>query len=465
MNVKTGKKEVNMLSGSIMKGLFSIAIPIMIMNVVMSLFNIVDMTVLKMFDQSGGYAVGAVGACGTLISLITGLLIGCSAGSNVVIAKYIGMGDRERVERATGVSILFSLVGGIVLAVLGVSCAELFLGWMNCPEALMEEAALYFRLYFAGLPILMFINFSAAILRSAGDSRRPMVYLILGSAVKLAFNFLFVAGFKMTVEGVAYATLISWVVMASLYVRALLTNEGAVKFKFSRLHWYGKELKEILIVGIPAGLQQALYSIANVIITATVNTFGPDAATGISIANNFDGILYNISTAPALAVMPYVSQNLGGGNVKRARRVVINGLIITTALGASFGALSAIFSAQLSSLMTTSPAVIAYSQQKMIIISSTYFICGINDIFGGALRGMGRPNLATISTLVYMCAFRFLWVYGLFNNLPNPNMTVLYLVWPIGWTLSIITLLPFYFKTFKKLEAEHSDDICKKVAV
>ncbi len=458
MHIKTGKKEVNMLSGSIMKGLFSIAVPIMIMNVVMSLFNIVDMTVLRMFDSSGGYAVGAVGACGTLISLITGLLIGCSAGANVVIAKYIGKGDRERVERATGVSVLFAFVGGVVLAVLGISCAEIFLGWMNCPAELMKDAALYFRLYFAGIPILMVYNFSAAILRSTGDSRRPMIYLILGSAIKLAFTFLFVAVFHMTVEGVAYATLISWVFMTFLGVRALLTNEGATKLKLSRIRFYGAELKEILIVGIPAGLQQALYSIANVIITATVNSFGPDATTGISIANNFDNILYQISTAPALAVMPYVSQNIGHGNIKRARHVVTNGLIMTTALGVGFGALSAIFSAQFSSLMTTSPAVIAYSQQKMIIISSTYFICGINDIFGGALRGMGRPNLATVSTLVYMCLFRFVWVYGVFNNLPNPNMTVLYLVWPIGWTLSIVTLLPFYFRTFKKLEREHSRD-------
>ena len=465
MHVKTGKKEVNMLSGSIMKGLFSIAVPIMIMNVVMSLFNVVDMTVLKMFDSSGGYAVGSVGACGTLISLITGLLIGCSAGSNVVIAKYIGMGDRERAEKTTGVSVLFSVVGGAVLGIIGVVCAKLFLGWMNCPDQLMEGAALYFRMYFAGLPLLMFINFGAAILRSAGDSRSPMVFLISGSAVKLVFTFLLVAVFRMTVAGVALATLISWVFMSLCYIRALIKNDGWTQLKLNRLHWYGKELKEILIVGIPAGLQQGLYSIANVIITATVNSFGADAATGISIANNFDGILYQIAHAPSLAVMPYVSQNLGHGNVKRARRVVINGLIMTTALGASFGALSAIFSGQLSSLMSSNPAVIAYSQQKMIIISSTYFICGINDLFGGALRGMGRPNLATISTMVYMCAFRFFWVYVIFNNLPNPNMTVLYLVWPIGWVLSIVTLLPFYFSTFKKLEAEHAKDVPEVAAV
>ncbi len=453
MHITTAKKEVNMLSGSIMRGLFRIAIPIMIMNVVMSLFNVVDMTVLKTFDSSGGYAVGSVGACGTLISLITGLLIGISAGANVVIAKYIGMGDRERAERATGASIAFAFAGGLALAVIGVIFAEVFLGWMNCPAELLKDAALYFRMYFAGVPILMVYNFSAAILRSTGDSTRPMIFLILGSAIKLSFNLLFVGALKMTVEGVAYATLISWVVMTALGILALLKSDGYIQLKFSKVRFYGAELKEILTIGVPAGLQQALYSIANVIIAATVNSFGPDAATGISIANNFDGILYQIATAPALAVMPYVSQNIGHGNIARAKRSVVNGMLITILLGATFGALSAIFSTQLSSLMSANPAVIAYSRQKMIIISSTYFICGINDIYGAALRGTGRPNLPTVATLVYMCLFRFVWVYFIFPL--YPNLTFLYLVWPIGWILSIVTLFPFYFRTFRRLAAEH----------
>lgn len=447
------KIEVDMLSGSIVKGLLQISLPIMIMNVVMSLFNIVDMTVLRMFDSSDGFAVGAVGACSTLISLITGLLIGCSAGANVVVAKYIGMGNREKVERATGTAILFALVGGAGLAVIGVCFAEVFLGWMNCPDRLMSDAVLYFRLYFAGVPILMVYNFCAALLRSTGDSRRPMVYLILGGAVKLGFNFLFVAGLKMTVDGVAFATIISWIVMVFFGVRALITHEGAIKLKPSRLRFYGEEIKEILIIGIPAGLQQALYSIANVIITTTVNSFGPEASTGISIANNFDGILYQVSIAPALAVMPYVSQNIGAGNLGRARRAVLDGLIITIAFGASLGALSAIFSGPLSSLMSTNPAVIAYSKQKMVIISSTYFICGMNHVFSEALRGMKRPNLPTIATLVYMCFLRFIWVYCFFPFVPH--FTFLYLVWPVGWVLSIVTLLPFYFTTFKRLKKEN----------
>lgn len=443
-------KEVNMLEGSIVGGLLGIAIPIMIMNVTMSLFNIVDMSILKMFDTDGGYAVGAVGACSTLISLITGLVIGCSAGANVCIAKRIGRGDKAGVDRAVGTSVVLSVVGGLILTLIGVTFAELFLGWMNCPDRLMKQAALYFRMYFAGCPILMVYNFAAAILRSSGDSKRPMVYLITGSAVKLAMTFLFVGVFRMQVLGVAIATIISWLVMASLAMYTIIFHGGSVKLKLDKLRFYSDELKEILGVGIPAGLQQALYSIANVIITATVNSYGPDATTGISIANTFDGVLYQISHSPSLAIMPYVSQNVGAGNLPRAKKSIVRGMFITIALGATFGSLSAIFSGQLASIMSDSPAVIEYAQQKMIIISSTYFICGINDIMGAAMRGLGKPIIPTITTLIFMCGIRFVWVYLVFPFMAG-NMTFLYLIWPIGWVLSLITLLAFYFPTVRNL--------------
>jgi Na+-driven multidrug efflux pump len=209
---------------------------------------------------------------------------------------------------------------------------------------------------------------------------------------------------------------------------------------------------QILHIGVPAGMQQALYSIANVIITATVNKLGPSATTGMSIANNFDGILYQISYSPALAVMPYVSQNIGGKNIHRATRAVLFGILITTALGATFGALSAIFSAQLSSIMSDSPEVIAFSQQKMVIISSTYFICGINEILGAGLRGMGKPTVPAVATFLFMCVTRFLWVWFVFPFCPN--LTFLYLVWPVSWVLSIVFLLPFYIKNVRKFRLE-----------
>ena len=446
------KNDVNMLSGSITKGLLIIAVPMMVMNILQSLFNIIDMSMLKAYDTGDGFAVGAVGASGSLITLITGLLIGMSAGATVVVARNIGRGDTERVDRAVGSALSLAFVGGIILAVIGLVFAEVFLTWMNCPAQLLPSAVLYFRLYFAGVPISMVYNFSAGILRSSGDSIRPMIYLTIGGALKVLLTYLFVAQFKLGVTGVALATIASWGTSAAFIIVALIKNKGAVKIKFKYLRFYSQEIKEILIIGVPSGLQQGLYSIANVIISSTVNSFGPEATTGISIANNFDGLLYQICIAPSYAVMSYVSQNVGHGNIKRAKQSVGRGMMITLVLGTTFGALSAIFSAELSSLMSSSPVVIQYSQQKMYIISSTYFICGINEILGGALKGMGRPTLAMTTTLIYMCAFRFVWVYLIFPL--YRNLTFLYLVWPIGWVLSLITLLFFFFPTLKRLWAK-----------
>lgn len=450
------KKEVNMLSGSIIKGLFAIALPIMVMNVLQSLFNIVDMTVLKTYDTDGGYSVGAVGTCGTLITLITGLMIGVSSGANVIVAKNIGKADKDGVNRAIGTSILISLVGGGLLLIIGTVFARSFLTLVNCPERLMDGAILYFRLYFVGVPILMLYNFCAAILRSSGDSSRPMIYLTLGGIAKVLFNLLFVGVFKLQVRGVAYATILSWGISATMALIALLKKDCPVRIRLNYCRFYINELKQILFIGVPAGLQQALYSIANVIIMATVNSFGEDAATGVSIANTFDGILYQISVAPALALMPYVSQNVGAKNLKRAKQAIVRGILLTVSMGGILGAFSAIFSPQLSSIMASNPAVIEYSRQKMVIVSSTYFICGINEIFGAAMRGMSRPLVPTISTLVFMCLIRFFWVYLIFPFVPT--LTFLYLIWPIGWVLSITTVLSFLLPALNKLKAKFDSE-------
>lgn len=445
------RKDVDMLSGSIIKGILTMAIPVMIMNVATCLFNIIDMTVLNAF----GSPVGAVGVCGTLISLITGLVIGVASGSNVIIARYIGRRDPDSVDRAINTAMAFSVLAGIALALIGVLGAPLFLKWNNCPQELLSDASLYFRLYFAGIPILMVYNFCAAILRSSGDTRRPMLFLIFGGIVKVLSNLLFVGVFGLGVEGVAFATIISWCVFTTLGMHALLKNQGAVKLKIKNIRFHKKEMGEILHIGIPAGMQQALYSVANVIITATVNKLGPAATNGMSIANNFDGILYQISVATSLAIMPYVSQNIGAGNLKRAVRSVWEGILVTVGLGGFFGALSAIFARQLSGIMASDAEVIRYSMQKMVLISSTYFICGINEILGAALRSMGKPLASTISVMLWMCAFRFVWVYGIYPNLPQ-NLTFLYLVWPIGWVMSSLTLLCVLIPTVKKLKAKTS---------
>ena len=444
------KHDVDMLSGSITKGLWAISLPIMAMNVMTSLFGIIDMTILKNFCTDGN-AVGAVGVCTTLIVLFTNLITGITTGANVIVARNIGKGDKEAVDRAIGASVAFALAEGLIMGIVGVLGAQLLLEWNNCPPALLAQATQYLRLYLAGIPLLAVYYFFAALLRSSGDSRRPMIFSITAGAIKIVLTFLFIAVFDMGVVGVAYATILSWVILCVCGLTALVKTNGAVKIKPKYIRFHKRELGQILHIGIPDALQRAMFAFANVLITATVNSFGPAATTGVAIANNFDGILYNICTAAALAVMPYVSQNVGKGNINRATQAVWKGVMITTVLGVSFGTLSALFSGPLSSIMTSDPEAIAYSQQKMVIISTTYFICGINDIFASALRGMGRPMVATVSAFLFMCAFRAFWVYFVFPLLPN--MTFLYLVWPISWVLCIVTTLFFYFPTVKKLKA------------
>ncbi len=450
------KKDVNMLSGSIVKGILTIAFPIMIMNVLQSLFNIVDMTVLKTYDTDG-MSVGAVGACSTLITLISNLVIGIATGANVVVAKHLGRRDTFHAEKAAGTAIAFSIVAGVALTVIGVSGADLFLRWVNCPEELLSRAVLYFRLYFAGVPILMVYNFCSAILRSSGNSGQIMTISLVGGVVKLVSTYLFVAVFRMGIPGVSAATILSWCVYLFMGLYALTRKDSTVRIRKEYIRFEMDELKATLHIGVPTGLQMGLYAIANVIISATVNSFGKEATTGISIANTFDGVMYNVSHATSLAVLPYVSQNIGAGNVKRATQSVWKGIFVTICIGGTLGGLSAIFAPQLSSIMSDDPVVIAYSCQKMVLISATYFICGINDIFSAALRGMGKPLVPTITTLIFMCAFRFFWVYVVFPLVPN--LTFLYLVWPIGWVACIIIALFVFFPRVKYLKTHHTETL------
>ena len=442
------RKNVDMLSGPITKGLIALTMPVMIMYIVQVLFNIVDMTVLRIFSDDG--AVGAVGASGTLMTLCTSLLIGVSAGANVVVAKRIGLGNKERVNNAAMTAVLFSIVGGIILMIIGAVFAESFLKMINCPESLLPRATLYFKLYFYGVPLSMLYNFCASILRATGDTKRPMYFIIIGATIKLIFTILFVTLTDMDVEGVAIATIICNLVISVLAFRTILKSDQ-IHLDFKKIKFYAAELKEMLFIGIPSGAQTAMYSLANAVIVSTVNTFGANAATGLSIANQFDGLMYQIIYAPAVAAIPFVAQNIGAKNMDRVKKTVLRSIMITSTLGLTIGSLFAIFSAELSSIMSTTPEVIKYSQQKMVLVSSTYFLSGINEIMGGVLKGMGKPIIPALSTMIFMCLIRFPWVKFIFPLLPQ-NLTFLYLIWPIGWILSIITLLIVYFPAISKLQ-------------
>jgi Na+-driven multidrug efflux pump len=255
--------------------------------------------------------------------------------------------------------------------------------------------------------------------------------------------------------GAAFANFVAWAVYLVMGLWTLTRKNTTVRLRLKNIRFDKNELIPILRVGVPSALQMGMYSVANVMISATVNAVGAQATTGVGIANIFDGVLYNICYATSLAVLPYVSQNVGAGNVKRAAKSVWRGILITVCIGVFFGSLSAIFSRQLASFMADSEEIIWYARQKMIIISSTYFICGINDIICAAMRGLGKPTIPTVVSLFSLCGLRFAWVFFVYPLMPGDNLTFLYLVWPLGWLLSIVVLLPFYFARLKKLKEEH----------
>lgn len=437
-----------MLSGSIPKGLLAMTLPIITMGVMASLFNLIDMTVLRFYADDS--AVGAAGASGTIITVCTTLITGISVGANVIVARHIGSGNKTKVDSAVMTSLLLSLALGFLLMVAGVSLAESILKLTNCPVSLLAQATLYFKLTFCGIPVTTLYTFCVGILRATGDAKRPLYFSVTRGIIKIMLTLLFVAVFDLSIAGVVHASNIANIVVSILAFCALLRNKNTITVNFKRIKFDLTALKDILYIGIPIGLQSALYSFANVVIATAVNSFGPDATTGISIANIFDGFMYQIIHAPSVATIPFVAQNIGARNIKRVKQIITTSILITVAFGATFGSLSAIFSGQLSSLLSSSPAVIDFSRQKMIIVSSTYFICGINEVIGGVLKGLGKPIYPTIATLLFMCLFRFVWVYAIFPLCPN--LTFLYLVWPVGWVLSIATLLLVYFPTISKLQ-------------
>ena len=445
-------KKVDVLEGNLYSSIIRYCIPLLIMGLVQKLFNAVDVMVLGVVADD--VAVASVGATSNIVNLMLDTFLGLALGARIVLARLLGAKDEARAQATASTSLILSVVLGLLSALAGFLFAPYFLEWTNCPAECVEGALIYIRLYLAGASAVLLYNFASTIIQVSGDANRPMIYMMISGSVNVVLNFVLCMVLEQKVAAVAIATLVSQMLGAALALARLARERGALRIRLRTMRWSWESFGLILKNGIPSALTTAMYPIANLQIQTQVNSFGPAATTGISIANNFDGILYQIVVAPSLAVMPYVSQNLGARSLKRAKKSVLCGIGITVAFGATIGALSAIFSGQLSSIMSSDPVVIAYSRQKMMLISGTYFICGINEVMGASMRGLGRSVVPTVATLLFQCGIRFVWVYAVFPL--YPHLTFLYLIWPIGWVLSIITVTSFYLPAVKRLGARLS---------
>lgn len=442
--------EMNMCEGKIFGKLVVYALPLVLTNVLQLLFNAADVAVLGIFVSDD--AVAAVGATGALINLIIGLFVGLSVGANVLVARFSGEQNVDSAHKTVGTSVIVSLITGVILAFIGYFFAETFLEWTKCDPDVLDMATKYLKIYFIGMPIMMLYNFCASILRAVGDTMRPLIFLIIGGVVNIGLNIFFILVLDKTVEGVAIATVVSQGISAVLSVIVLLKGKGYAKLDLKKFRIYMPELKEMVRIGLPAGLQGCVFSISNVLIQSTINTFSKTYMTANTVASQFDGFIYNAMNAVALSCLAFVSQNYGARKFDRIRTVVRQSVLLVTVIGLVIGGGVILFSAQLCGLITDDPEIIRIAQNRLYILASTYFTCGIMDVLSNFMRGLGKSTTAMIVSLSGSCLFRIIWLKTVY--LLNPTIEMVYIVYPISWVLTIGVYMIMYFPTLNHAKKE-----------
>lgn len=404
---KLARHEIDFTHGSLLKKLIIVAIPLILTNILQLLFNAADVAIVGIFD--GDDAVAAVGANSALINVIINLFVGLGAGASVVLAKYVGQNDLERSRKLVGTAVFLSIIIGIALSFVGIFGAKTFLTWMNCDPLILDKAVLYLQIYFVGMPIIMLYNFSAGLLRAVGDTLRPMIFLLISGVINVGLNIFFVAVCKLSVAGVAIATVASQVVSAVCALVIMIKGTGFSKLSFKHFKLYKSELKEIVKVGLPSGIQSSMFSISNVIIQSTVNTFMKVATTANAVAQQFDSIVAMTGNGVALATMSIVSQNYGAKQDKRITKSIVIGALSALAVDLFFGIIFIILGQALCLIMTQDPAVIELALVRMNILCATFCLGGIMEVLTYSLRSLGKSTTAMIMSIIFVCLFRVLW--------------------------------------------------------
>lgn len=445
--------EIDMCSGPILGKVLVFALPLMLSGVLQLLFNAADIIVVGRF--AGSQSLAAVGSTGALINLLINVFIGLSVGVNVLVAKYYGAKDDEEVSVTIHTAIATSLVCGFGLIVVGIGACRPLLVMMGTPEDVIDKSVLYMRVYFAGMPVVMLYNFGSAILRAIGDTKRPLYYLMAAGVVNVVLNLFFVISLNMDVAGVALATVLSQCISAGLILRCLAKNEGSLKFHLKKLKINMKKLGQITRIGLPAGMQGAIFSLSNVLIQSSVNSFGSTVMAGNTAASNIEGFVYTAMNAVYQSNLSFTSQNVGGKKFSRLNKILLVCLGVVTATGMilGFGAIGG--ARTLLGIYSSDPEVIDYGMKRLLIICSMYFICGWMDTAVGSLRGMGYSMLPMVVSLTGACLFRVVWIFTVFARFHS--LTVLYISYPISWIITTAAHLLCYVKLRRKFPREDVD--------
>ncbi|MBR3805032.1 MAG: MATE family efflux transporter [Clostridia bacterium] len=445
-----GRIERDFTQGPLFKQIIAFSIPIILTNVLQLVFNTADIAVLGALSEAGDRAVAAVGATASLVTLLTNLFIGLSIGMNVVVSKKLGEKDENGVKKLVGMSVPLSISIGLLLVVVGWTVSRPLLILMNCDANVLNYAVKYMRIYFSGMPLVMLYNFFSAILRASGDSKRPLIYLVIGGIVNIGFNVFFVLVLGMDVEGVAIATVISQGVAAILCIIRLSNSSGVVHFKFKYAKFYKSEFYEVMKVGIPAGLRSCMFALANVFITSTVNLFGEDAMAGSSYSSQVENYVSTALQAVATAITTIVSQNYGAKNVDRIKKTVVYAVLInlTAGLVLGFGALAIL--KPVVGFITDNQTVIDFAYKRFIGIGVFYSLCGIMNVLSYSLMGLGKSFTGMIIALFTATIFRIVWLNVLYRI--TGNFTVIFSAFPASWILTIIVYLFVFIPLFKNIK-------------
>lgn len=445
------KYSMNTTEGPIFSKIVSFTLPLILSSILQLLFNAVDMVVAGRF--AGKNALAAIGSTSSLINLLVNVFMGLSVGGNVLVARFFGSGKDRDVHETVHTAVSLSLISGVLLAFIGIGFAPTLLVWMGTPSEVLPLSSLYIRIYFAGMPVQMLYNFGAAILRAIGDTKRPLTYLTFAGAINAVCNVIFIVVFHMGVDGVAYATVLSQTISAVLIVRCLINSDESYKLELSKLRIYKDKLLQILRLGLPAGFQGAVFSLSNVLIQSSVNSFGADAMAGNTAASNLEGFVYVSMNAVHHTCLSFTSQNYGAKKYDRIKKIFIQCLAFTATAGLVLGTISYLFGPVLLSIYAGNndkDVVIYYGMIRLSIIMLTYFACGTMDVCVGAIRGLGYSIMPMIVSLLGACGFRVLWIYTIFRHFHT--LTCLYISYPISWSITTGVHVICFIFAYKKLK-------------
>ena len=447
---QTKSFEIDMCNGTLMDKLISFSIPLMLSGILQLMFNAVDIIVVGRF--AGSESLAAVGSTTALINVFTNLFIGISLGSNVLAARYYAAGKEREMSETVHSSLTLALISGILMAFAGLFFSRTALEWMGTPDDVIDLAALYMKIYFIGMPFFMLYNYGAAILRAVGDTKRPLLFLVVSGLVNAGLNMIFVICFHMAVEGVAIATVISQLLSCIMVLICLYRTQGCYQFRFSKLGLKSIYVLQIFQVGIPAGIQSTVINFSNVLLQSSVNSFGSVAMAGYTAANNIFGFLYTSVNSVTQACMSFTSQNYGAGKTKRMDRVLIDCLILSCAFSLTMGCCAWFFGPQLLRIYTESSAVISCGVEILSFTTVTYFLCGIMDLIPGALRGMGRSAVPMILSIIGTVGTRIVWIFWIFPY--HRSLDILFLSYPVSWILTILMQVICFFIVRKSVHAD-----------